>query len=468
MDLCSKFCDNCLSASGQLYAMQGVYQGRSMQNGGAETAGSANLPGGDDCVTRVAGLLDAIDACPDGAIFTRVYREEALAQALRLDRLHVDERGPLWGVVVSVKDMFDIKSEVTVAGCARFLKNPPASKDAEVVSRLRLSGAIIIGKTSMPELAYSGLGLNSRFGTPRNAIDPACIPGGSSSGAAVAIAQGLCTAAVGSDTGGSIRIPAAFNGVVGFKPTQSRVPRDGMAELSRSQDAAGLIARNVSDCALVDAVMAGDVPSKLEPRPLTGLKVAVPDAYFTEALDQPVALAFERSLGRLSLAGASLSRIEFVPGEVIGEIMSLGGLVGPESYKRYHHLLDEPDAMDPFVFNQMKRFAHHHDSDYKKALALRGRAQALYEQAMADFDVLVCPTVPMAAPRFDDLNGDEAALALNRRVLRNTSPFNTLDVPAITLPCQRPGEAGVGLMLVGKHLRDFELLRIAGSVESAL
>lgn len=435
-----------------------------MQKSGAETGRSVGLLSGGTCVARVTSLLEAIDTCPDPSVFTRVYRDEALAQALQLDRALAHERGPLHGVAISVKDMFDIAGEVTMAGCVQFARHPPAVQDAAVVARLRSAGAIIIGKTSMPELAYSGLGLNAHFGTPRNAIDPVCIPGGSSSGAAVAVAHGFCAIAVGSDTGGSIRIPAAFNGVVGFKPTRSRVSRDGMAELSHSQDAVGLISRNLADCVIADAVMAGEVPFRLEPRSLVGLKVAVPAAYFTEDLDQPVALAFERCLGRLSSAGASLSRIEFTAGEIIEEMMSLGGLVGPESHKRYRHLLNAPESMDPFVLSQIKRFANHRESDYLKALGLRSRAQALYEQSMAACDVLVCPTVPMVAPRFNDLNDDEA-LVLNRRVLRNTSPFNTLDLPAITLPCQSPGEAGVGLMLVGKHLQDRELLQIAGGVE---
>lgn len=413
----------------------------------------------------MAALFDAIDACPDGAIFTHVYRDEALAQAGRLDRVPVSERGPLWGMAVSVKDMFDIAGEVTTAGCAAFAGHPPAARDAAAVTRLRQAGAVIVGKTNMPALAYSGLGLNPHFGTPRNALDPARIPGGSSSGAAVAVARGLCDLALGSDTGGSIRAPAAFNGVVGFKPSQSRIPRDGMAGLSPSQDAAGLIAANVARCAQGYAVAAGEALSGLGPRPLAGLRVAVPDAYLVEGLEPVVARAFERSLGRLDAAGAQLRQVAFPVGAVIAEMLGLGGLVGPEAYRAYGHLLDEPDGLDAFVRNQMRRFADHPEADYRRALELRSRAQALYERLMADFDVLVSPTAPLAAPRFDELDDEGAALALNRRVLRNTSVFNTLDAPAITLPCHLPGEDTVGLMCAGKRLHDTELLRIAGGIE---
>lgn len=427
------------------------------------------MPDGTSCLNRAARLLDRIDACGDTAVFTRVYRDEALADAARLDGIAVADRGPLWGVAVTLKDLLDVAGDTTTAGCLGLAGNAPAMRDAAVVSRLRAADALVVGKTGMSELAYSGLGLNPGFGSPRNALDPGRIPGGSSSGAAVAVALGLCDASIGSDTGGSIRIPAAFNGVVGFKPTQARVSREGAVELSISQDTIGPLAASVAMCALLDAVMAAADPAGFAARPLSGVRIGVPAAcLLTDDLDEAVARAFERSLRAMEAAGAVLVDTGFPEAAIIGEMLSLGGLVGPEAYRAHGHLLRAPERMDPFVVGQMRRFRDHPDGNYLKALDMRRQAQASFARTMAGLDALACPTVAVPAPRLDELTSGEAMLAANRRVLRNTSPFNTLDAPAISLPCHQPGEEAMGMMLVARTMDDRELLAIAAGAEAVL
>src|ERR1700735_2919117 len=262
------------------------------------------------------------DAAGEGKrAFTRVYRSAALAAAESADRLRAagGTGGPLAGMPISIKDLFDVAGEATLAGSTALSNQPPAGADAPIVRRLRAAGAVIVGKTNMVEFAYSGLGLNPHFGTPANPFDRERVPGGSSSGAGVAVPYGFSAVSIGTDTGGSVRIPAAFNGVAGFKPTQRRITRDGAIPLSTSLDSIGPLAPTTACCALVDAVMAGEVPRKLADLPLRGLRLALPQNVLTEDLDATVARAFGRTATRLSQAGAvvvdaSLSELQLVAG----------------------------------------------------------------------------------------------------------------------------------------------------------
>lgn len=435
---------------------------------GTKDGPPAAVSGRASCLAECARVLALIDACPDRAVFTRVYRERSLAEAARLDGLPASDRGPLWGAVISLKDLFDVAGDVTTAGSPALEGGAAAARDAEIVLRLREAGALVVGRTAMSELAYSGLGLNPRFGSPENVLDSGRVPGGSSSGAAACVARGLCDAAIGTDTGGSIRVPAAFNGIVGFKPTQARISRKGTFGLSETQDTVGPLASNVEMCALADAVMVGLDPRGHVALPLSGVRIAVPGAYLLDDLDPAVSAAYERTLRSMEAAGARLVETGFPEGAMVAEMLGLGGLVGPEAYRAHQHLLRLSGLMDPFVVGQMQRFAEHPAANYTKALALRRKAQASFSRTMADVDVLACPTVAVPAPRLDELAGMDAMLAANRRVLRNTSPFNTLDVPAVSLPCHRQGEVAVGVMLVGKAMEDRRLLGIAAGAEAAL
>lgn len=406
-----------------------------------------------------------------GRAFTRVYRPQALAAALASDRLRAAglRPGPLAGIPVSVKDLFDVAGEPTTAGSRLLRDAPPAAADAPIVARLRAAGAIIVGKTNMTEFAYSGLGLNPHYGTPANPHDPARIPGGSSSGAGVAGPYGFAAVSIGTDTGGSVRIPAAFNGVVGFKPTQNRVTRAGAVPLSTSQDTIGPLAASVACCALVDAVLAGEPPEPPPEPPVAGLRLAVPTRLLIEGLDTPVATAFAAALKRLADAGARVIEAAFPELDLLVEVARHGGVVAPEAHAWHRELLARGAALyDQRVRSRIEAGAALSAADYIAARQARRAAIAAFDRATAPFDAVLCPTVAIVPPRLDELADDEAYVRINALVLRNTSVFNVLDRPAVSLPCQPPGSLPVGLMAVGERGADRRLLGLAAALERAL
>ena len=263
----------------------------------------------------VEACLDRIeDPAGEGrTTFLHVDRGAALAQADAMDLLRSSGAAPspYAGIPISIKDLFDITGQVTRAGSTVLANRPAATQDATSVARLRRAGFVVIGRTNMSEFAFSGLGMNPHYGTPRNPWErpQGRIPGGSSSGAAISVADGMAHAALGTDTGGSCRIPAAFTGLVGYKPTASRVPRTGAIPLSTTLDSIGPIARSVACCATLDAVLANDSPPNLTNRSLAGMRFAVPTTFVLEDMDADVAAHFERSLSRMSAAGARIERI---------------------------------------------------------------------------------------------------------------------------------------------------------------
>ena len=263
----------------------------------------------DECLARIA------EPSGEGArTFIHVDAEAAIEAAEAMDRLREVKAAPspYAGIPVSIKDLFDIKGQVTRAGSRALDDSPPAEADAPVVARLRRAGFIVIGRTNMTEFAYSGIGINPHYGTPKSAWQRSVghVPGGSSSGAAVSVVDGMAHGALGTDTGGSCRIPAAFNGIVGFKPTQRRVPLDGGVPLSFSLDSFGPLARTVGCCAVLDAVLADEPVIPLQPRPIKGMRLAVPTTVALDDLDDAVARTFERALETLSRQGALIERIE--------------------------------------------------------------------------------------------------------------------------------------------------------------
>ena len=278
----------------------------------------------DECITRIA------DPAGEGQrVFIHVDREAAIEAAEAMDRLRKAEAAPsrFAGIPVSIKDLFDIKGQVTRAGSRALDDSPPAQADATVVARLRRAGFVVIGRTNMTEFAYSGIGINPHYGTPKSAWQRSVghVPGGSSSGAAVSIADGMAYGALGTDTGGSCRIPAAFNGIVGFKPTQRRVPLDGGVPLSFTLDSFGPLARSVSCCAILDAVLADEPVVPLRSRPIKGMRLAVPTTIVLDDLDDAVAQTFDRALETLSRQGASIERIEVPEFLDIGVMNTKGG-----------------------------------------------------------------------------------------------------------------------------------------------
>jgi aspartyl-tRNA(Asn)/glutamyl-tRNA(Gln) amidotransferase subunit A len=412
------------------------------------------------------------DIAGEGArAFIRTYDAQALAAADASDRLRAHGIAPslLAGIPVSIKDLFDVAGESTTAGSIILSSAPNASKDAEVVRRLRAAGAIIVGKTNMTEFAYSTLGLNPHYGTPCNPYDPARVPGGSSSGAATAVAYGFSIASIGSDTGGSVRIPAAFCGVVGFKPTQNRIPRRGMFPLSASLDSVGPIAPSVACCAIIDAAMAGDACSPALELPVDGLRLAIPTRYLTDGLDQAVGRAYERALARLNSAGARLIEASLAGFEVLDDIEALGGIIGPEAYAVHRPFLAKHrEQYDPRVRLRLEESANSTAADYLEAIARREVAVEAFDRSTHAFDAVLAPTVAVVPPRFDELDTDSNYRRVNRKVRRNASAFNLLNRCALTLPCHEPGELPVGLMVIGERGQDTRLLSVGMALEKVL
>jgi amidase/aspartyl-tRNA(Asn)/glutamyl-tRNA(Gln) amidotransferase subunit A len=383
-------------------------------------------------------------------------------------------RQPLAGLAVSVKDLFDVAGQTSRAGSRVLADAPPARQDAVAVARLRAAGAAFIGRTNMTEFAFSGVGVNPHYGTPANAVatDVARIPGGSSSGAAVSVAAGAAFVGLGSDTGGSIRIPAALHGLVGFKNTARRVPLDGTVPLSFTLDTACAMTRSVRDTILVHEILAARRVTRSD-APLSHYRLAVIPEVMTDVMDATVARAFERTLQRLRTAGA---RIEVLPLPMLGELAGLqasGGFAAAESYAWHHHLLQKRAAeYDPRVVTRIQRGAAISAADYIELQQARRHWIARLEQALQGFDAVLSPTVPIVAPPLADVapgaERDEAFFRINGLLLRNPSVVNMADGCALSLPCHTADELPVGLMIWHGAMRDDAILNIALQTERLL
>lgn len=399
------------------------------------------------------------------SVFTRLYPERALAAAIYAD---AHPLGGLAGLPVSIKDLLDVAGETTLAGSVVLRDQAPAAQDAPVVARLRQAGAAIMGKTNMTEFAFSGLGLNPHYGTPANPADKrlARIPGGSSSGAAVSVASGICVAAVGSDTGGSIRIPAALCGLVGFKSTMRRVPVTGTVPLSTSLDTICAMTRSVRDCLLVDAVIA-DAPLTLPGLSLAGLKLALPQTIVLDELDAHVAGSFEKALSKLSAAGAQIIEI---PMNLLSEARQINLFSPIEAFAWHRDLLAQSShTYDQRVAARIRLGADYSDADYLRAQTAREDWIQRAGAQLEGFDALLMPTVPMVAPPIADLEAsDETYFEMNRLMLRNPSLINLMDGCAITVPCHAPGTLPVGLTIAGGAMADARIIAVAQLVETAL
>jgi aspartyl-tRNA(Asn)/glutamyl-tRNA(Gln) amidotransferase subunit A len=423
----------------------------------------------EECLARIA------DPAGEGArTFIHVDKEAALNAADAMDRLRKAHAvpSPFAGIPVSIKDLFDIKGQVTRAG-SRALEEDctPAEADAPVVARLRRAGFVVIGRTNMTEFAYSGIGINPHYGTPKSAWNRGVghVPGGSSSGAAVSIADRMAFGALGTDTGGSCRIPAAFNGIVGYKPTQARIPLDGGVPLSFSLDSYGPLARSVACCATLDAVLADEPLQPLQPRSTRGMKLAVPTTVALDDLDEAVASTFERALEALSRAGALIERIEVPEFLDVGVMNSKGGFAAAESYAWHRFLItSKGDVYDPRVYVRILRGEGISAADYIDLLDARKSFIARTEQRIAPYDALVMPTTANTPPKIADLADDKAFAKENLRALRNCSLINTLDGCAISLPAHREGEVPVGLMLAAAGGSDRSIFELAAGMENII
>jgi aspartyl-tRNA(Asn)/glutamyl-tRNA(Gln) amidotransferase subunit A len=437
---------------------------------------AADLASGATTARQLVEQCHARIADPAGEgqrVFIHVDKDAALHAADAMDGLRKANAAPSLyaGIPISIKDLFDIKGQVTRAGSRALEDSPPAEADATVVARLRRAGFIVIGRTNMTEFAYSGIGINPHYGTPKSGWNRSVghVPGGSSSGAGVSIADQMAYGALGTDTGGSCRIPAAFNGIVGFKPTQRRVPLDGGVPLSFSLDSFGPLARSVGCCAVLDAILADEPVRPLQPRSVKGMRLAVPTTVALDDLDDAVAKTFERALDALSRAGALIERIDVPEFNDVGVMNAKGGFAAAESYAWHRYLLTRKgDVYDPRVSVRILRGEGISAADYIDILEARRSFIARTEARIASYDALVLPTTANTPPVIADLADDKAFAVQNLRALRNCTLINVLDGCAISLPAHRDGEVPVGLMLAGPSGSDRRILELAAAMENII
>ena len=408
-----------------------------------------------------------------GRAFLQVDVEAARADADHSDRLRKAgvRRSSVDGLPVSVKDLFDVAGQVTRAGSKLLAGAPPAAADAPAVARLRAAGAVIVGRTNMVEFAFGTTGLNPHYGTPKNPWDRKAgrVPGGSSSGAAVAQADGMCVVALGSDTRGSIRQPAALCGVTGFKPTQRRVPRDGAFPLSYTLDSVGPLANSVACCATADALLAGETVRPLPELPLKGLRLLVPQSSLLEDLDAPVAKAFDAALASLAAAGAALARNPVRAFDRQAEYFRNGGFAGAEAYAIHRRWIDRLGEYDPRVGKRVLTGKGLSAADYVDLGLLRQTYIREIESLLAPFDAFLMPTTPCIAPTIAEVDAsDDDFFRWSMRIFRNVGVVNFLDGCAVTLPCQPGGAAPVGISVCGPAMSDRHVLAVARAVEGIL
>ena len=386
----------------------------------------------------------------------------------------IQQRRPLGGLAVSVKDLFDIAGQVTGAGSTVLSSHAPAALDCLAVARLKAAGGAIVGRTNMVEFAFSGVGINPHFGTPANAADEIepRIPGGSSSGAAVSVATGAAFIGLGSDTGGSIRIPAALNGIVGFKNTARLVPASGAIPLSTTLDTVCALTRSVPDAILAHEILSASVVTK-STAPLRAYRLAVARTTMLDGLDNTVSRAWQRTLERLRAQGAAIEEIALTEIDELPSINASGGFSAPEAYAWHRALLaGHAASYDPRVALRIGRGASMSAADYVDLVQARRDWIFRMKTRLQGFDAVLSPTVPIVAPLMAPLapgaERDDAFFAVNAQLLRNTSVVNMLDGCAISIPCHAPDELPVGLMVWHGEMRDDAVLNIALQIERLL
>ncbi|MBB4093036.1 amidase [Ochrobactrum pecoris] len=423
---------------------------------------------------RLESILSRLEArARSERVFSKVYAQQARAEADAADARLRDRRalGPLDGRIVSIKDLFDVAGEPTLAGSVVRRAAAPATRDAAIVRRLRDAGAVIVGKTHMTEFAFTPVGLNPHYGEPGNAIDPTRVAGGSSSGAAVSAAEGTSEIAIGSDTGGSVRIPAALNGIVGFKPTARRIPLDGVFPLAPSLDSIGPLTRTVADAIITDAVMAGETPVLPDALPLKGLRVALPKGYLLADMEPDVAKHFEASVALLEKAGAIIADLEVDDLiQRLREVTRVGSIAGIEaSHVHASTWLGDPDAnVDIRVKRPLSVRIKVPMETYRGIMETRATLVREMDERLSGFDMFVTPTTPIVAPTIASVSNDEAEYdRVEGLLLRDTQVGNQFDLCSISIPM--PGMTlPTGFMLSARGGTDNRLLAAALSVEKLL
>ena len=432
--------------------------------------------GAADPVEVTETVVAGIENYPDKAVFTRLARERALTEAkASASRIRQGRSlGLLDGIPIAWKDLFDLEGMATTAGSTVLAGAAPATSDAAMVSTLKRAGMIAVGRTGMSEFAFSGLGINPHYGTPHNphGKDQPRIPGGSSSGAGVAVAAGLVPVAMGTDTGGSVRIPAAFNGIVGYKATRGRYAMDGVFPLSRSLDSLGPLCRTVKDAVWTDAAMRGRTAPDIIGRSLSGLEIVIPENVVFDDAEPGVTEAFDAAVERLKASGASISMIRIPAFEkVLALTVKYGALVTAEAFALHRERLAGPEAerMDHRVVMRTRLGERMTTQDYIATIAARTQLIAESEKLIGG-RLVAFPTIAHVAPPIAPLErDDDLFIAVNGKTLRNTALGNFLDWCGVSIPCGT-GAAGmpVGFLLSATANRDEELLAAALSAEAVI
>ena len=429
-----------------------------------------------DPVDVADAIFDGIEQYADKAVFTVLLRERAMREAHASSRRIRDGRslGALDGIPIAWKDLFDIEGMPTTAGSVVLTDDAPAKHDAAIVMLLKNAGMLAVGRTNMSEFAFSGLGINPHYGTPENphSKDEPRIPGGSSSGAGVAVAAGLVPVAMGTDTGGSVRIPAALNGIVGYKATRGRYAMEGVYPLATSLDSLGPLCRSVQDAIWIDAAMRGLTAPTITRQSLKGIDIVIPRNVVLDGLGPGVAEAFEGGVERLRSAGALISSIE-IPAfdEIISLMAKHGALVTAEAFALHRERLAGPEAarMDHRVVMRTRLGEKTSMPDYIAILAARARLIADTERLIGN-RLIAFPAVAHVAPPIAALErDDELFVATNGKTLRNTALGNFLDWCGVSIPCGK-GEADmpVGFLLSAPANRDDALLAVSLAAEAVI
>ncbi len=419
----------------------------------------------ESAADRIAAVQQRVKSSDPAtqSVFTQLFHGAKTATAGADSAVFASPASGLQGALVSVKDLFDVNGYVTRAGTRFMQRNAPANEDAAVVSALRCAGAVMVGHTGMTELAYSGLGINPHYGTPDNALYPGCIPGGSTAGGAVSVAIGLADIALGTDTGGSLRIPAAFNGIVGYKPTQRSVSRRGCRALSVSLDSAGVMAENAAICELAYHCIRS---AEIQPDTALTPEFVIPVNYGMDDLEPNVQALFDQAVTRLRNAGFTVVR------DTLASLAALNTLpvwqfAAVESRAEYAEAYNAaPELIDPAVLSRMSRADDVSAVVYRQTINQRSQLIDAFAQEL-NGRVLLMPTVPILPPAFDRLKKPVDYNRINLQVLRNTSIANVMDGCSISLPIS-DGRHTTGLMMTAKALSDDALLSLAVACEEHL
>jgi aspartyl-tRNA(Asn)/glutamyl-tRNA(Gln) amidotransferase subunit A len=402
--------------------------------------------------------------------YLKLLTDRALVQAKHAEQLFSQgiDSSLLQGIPIALKDLLDTKGDVTTSGSKVLAEGKPATEDAALVQTLDKAGAVFLGKTNMTELAFSGIGMNPHYGTPGCALDKKRIPGGSSSGSAVAVAEGLACAAIGSDTGGSVRIPASFNGLVGLKTTNGEISTEGCVPLSTTLDTLGPIAKTVEDAWLLYLAMIEKPFEKLEP-PQHLLRFLVPTTIVLSEMDDEVATAFEKTCRSLEKRGHLVTRQAVPEFQIIFDLYAnYGTFASHESLALYEEMLEQRgNDIDPRVGKRILMLKGRTSTDYLKLVYTQKQLIKDFWHTYKNYDAILCPTVPILPPTIKSLEDDAAYFKANNLALRNTSLFNFLAGPSVSVPCAKTShELSFGLMISASPNREKWILELAQLIEN--